>query len=112
MKRFVGPARTALKSAMLKPATLVLGLAILLPGCAADCGATAKKLATLRRGMSYDETAGIMGCPGNLMTPATPGAAYAAFEWDGPESLVFNRTRIDFLDGKLLSYTTEQRGAL
>jgi hypothetical protein len=33
-------------------------------------------------------------------------------EWNGPDSIFFKRTQIDFLYGKLLSYTTENRGAL
>ncbi|SJZ85424.1 hypothetical protein SAMN02745126_02566 [Enhydrobacter aerosaccus] len=99
--------------AALLSALLLLGVAVLLPGCASGCGATTDKLAALRRGMSYDETIQVMGCSGSLVTPGAPASsAYSIVEWDGPPSRVFNRTRIDFLDGKLVSYTTELRGAL
>jgi hypothetical protein len=82
-------------------------------GCTAQCGATPQRLAKLQRGMSYEETSSIMGCQGSNVTAYGPGSAdYATVEWNGPDSTLFMRTRIDFLDGKLLSYTTETRGAL
>ncbi len=77
------------------------------------CGANADKLALLHRDMTYAQTAEIMGCPGRLVTRRGPESGdYTTVEWNGPDSLLFKRTRIDFLDGKLLSYTTERRGAL
>jgi hypothetical protein len=82
-------------------------------GCAVSCGATADRLAALRRGMSYDEASAIMGCPGTLLTARDPaGAEFAIVEWSGPDSRVFSWTQIDFIDGKLLSYSTGRRGAL
>jgi hypothetical protein len=91
---------------------LVVGSSVSVSGCAIGCGANDAKLAALRRGMSYDETIQVMGCPGTLVTGLGPRAAdYAIVEWSGPNSL-FRRTRVQFEDGKLLSYITELRGAL
>jgi hypothetical protein len=54
-----------------------------------------------------------MGCPGQLLSEQSPlSGDYATVEWNGPDSIFFKRTQIDFLYGKLLSYTTENRGAL
>ena len=81
-------------------------------GCALPCGATSERLARLQRGMSYEETSSIMGCPGTTVSQYSPASGdYATVEWNGPNSL-FMRTQIDFLEGKLLSYTTSPRGAL
>lgn len=92
---------------------LALGLTVLLTGGAVACQANAEKLASLRRGMSYDETAQVMGCLGKVVTQSSPDSGdYAIVEWDGPGSMLFTRTRIGFLDGKLLSFTTDKRGAL
>jgi hypothetical protein len=83
------------------------------PGCALQCGATADKLAALRRGMSYEQASEVMGCPGRLVTGLVPSrGGYSIVEWNGPESSLFKRTQLDFLGGELLSYTTENRGAL
>jgi hypothetical protein len=92
---------------------LAVSAGVLVSGCAATCGANPQKLALLRRGMSYDETAAVMGCPGQLLSEQSPlSGDYATVEWNGPDSIFFKRTQIDFLYGKLLSYTTENRGAL
>ncbi len=92
---------------------VVLGGSMSLSACAGTCGANADKLALLHRDMTYAQTAEIMGCPGRLVTRRGPESGdYTTVEWNGPDSLLFKRTRIDFLDGKLLSYTTERRGAL
>ncbi|HLG45078.1 MAG TPA: hypothetical protein VKY24_02465 [Reyranella sp.] len=92
---------------------LVLAGALAQGGCAVSCGATPERLASLRRGMSYDETAAVMGCPGGLVTDRSPlTGEFAIVEWSGPASRVFSWTQIDFLDGKLLSYSTGRRGAL
>ena len=92
---------------------LAVSTGLLVSGCAATCGANPQKLALLRRGMSYDETAVIMGCPGQRVSEQSPlSGDYATVEWNGPDSIFFKRTQIDFLYGKLLSYTTENRGAL
>ena len=81
--------------------------------CAIQCGANPQKLASLQRGMTYEETSRIMGCPGQLVVGQSPASGdYSTVEWNGPESVFFKRTRIAFLDGKLLYYTTENRGAL
>lgn len=99
----------------MRVATTAAGLACLLMqgGCAVGCAATSDKLMSLRRGMSYDEASAVMGCPGTLLTKPDPsGGAYAIVEWSGPDSRVFSWTQLDFLDGKLLSYSTGHRGAL
>lgn len=90
---------------------LILAAAMLLGGCAGTCRATEDKLAALRRGMTYQETAQIMGCDGKVITATSSGEALT-LEWDGPRSYVFTGTQIDFLSDKLLSYTTVQRGGL
>ena len=92
---------------------LVLAAPTLITGCTVTCGANPDKLAALRRGMSYEETALIMGCLGTVVSPHSPLDGEAAtFEWGGPGSHISTRTQIDFLDGNLLSYTTEQRGGM
>lgn len=97
---------------VMAPVAVVMLLGAL-SGCASGCGASPEKLAALRRGMSYDETTRIMGCQASVVAGGVPtGAGYSIVEWDGPSSRIFDRTRIDFLDGKLLSYSTELRGAL
>lgn len=94
----------------------VSGLAIgqaSVSGCAMHCGASDARLSSLERGMSYEETARIMGCPGTQVTQQGPSAAdFAIVEWDGPGSPFQSRTRVEFLEGKLLSYSTERRGSL
>jgi hypothetical protein len=83
----------------------------LLSGCGATCGANPEKLAALRRGMNYEETSRIMGCPGTVVSPRGPlPGEHSTVEWSGPAPYLSYRTQIDFLDDKLLSYTTEQRG--
>ena len=62
---------------------LAASAGVLVSGCAATCGANPQKLDLL-----------------------------PTVEWNGPDSIFFKRTQIDFLYGKLLSYTTENRGAL
>jgi hypothetical protein len=92
---------------------LLMGAGSLVGGCAVTCGANPDKLAALRRGMSYEETSRIMGCGGTVVSPASPESGDpSTVEWDGPTSYVFTRTQMDFLGGKLQSYTTEQRGGL
>jgi hypothetical protein len=92
---------------------LAVSVGMLVSSCAATCGANAQKLALLQRSMSYDQTVAIMGCQGQLVSEYSPTSGdYATVEWNGPDSISFRRTRIDFLYGKLLSYTTENCGAL
>jgi hypothetical protein len=83
----------------------------LLSGCASTCGANPQKLSALQRGMSYEETTRIMGCQGTVVSPFGPlQGERSTVEWSGPAPYLSYRTQVDFLDGKLLSYTTEQRG--
>ena len=92
---------------------LVAVSAVLSSGCAVQCGASAEKLAALKRGMTYEETAQIMGCPGNFVTHGNPSSGeFSIVEWDGPEQWVSKRTQVDFQGNKLLSYTTDLRGGL
>ncbi len=92
---------------------LILASSASIQGCAMTCNASSDKLAALRRGMTYDETVQVMRCPGAIVTAHGPNMAdYAIVEWNGPDSPFFSRTRLNFLDGKLLSYVTEKRGAL
>jgi hypothetical protein len=93
--------------------SLVVCAGGLVSGCAATCGANPQKLSELRRGMNYGETAEIMGCQGKLVSPHDPASGeFSTVEWDGPQSRFFNNTQLDFLDGRLLSYTTGSRGGL
>ncbi len=90
-----------------------MAAAVLLSGCAGTCRATDDKLAALRRGMTYDETVQVMGCPGKITGTKAPASGEAStVEWDGPRSYVFTGTQIDFSGGRLISYTTGQRGGL
>jgi hypothetical protein len=80
-------------------------------GCASSCSANAGKLASLKRGMTYDEAAQVMGCSGKQVTPDGPDAAQvSSVEWSGPERGAVSRTQLDFRDGRLLSYTSDNRG--
>jgi len=80
-------------------------------GCASSCSASADKLAALHRGMSYDEATRVMGCSGTQVTQNGPGSAAAStIEWDGPDRGAVSRTQLDFRDGRLLSYTSDNRG--
>jgi hypothetical protein len=93
--------------------SLMVGAGTLVSGCAATCGANPQKLAELRRGMNYGETAEIMGCEGKVVSPNSPASGeFSTVEWNGPQSIFFTDTQIDFLDGRLLSYTTGRRGGL
>ena len=88
---------------------VAVGSAVLVAGCASQCGADPEKLAALRRGMSYEETSRIMGCSGALVSANAPGSGEAStVEWDGPDS-IFMRTQIEFLEGRLLFFTTSSR---
>ena len=88
---------------------LAVGSAVLVSGCTGPCGANPEKLAELRRGMSYEETSKIMGCSGALVSADSPGSGEAStVEWNGPDS-IFMRTQIEFLEGRLLFFTTSSR---
>jgi hypothetical protein len=97
----------------LAPASLLLVLAAAssTAACAPGCSATAPKLAALQRGMSYEEATGVMGCSGTQVTRNAPDTAeVSTVEWSGPERGMVSRTQLDFRDGKLLSFTTGNRG--
>ena len=83
-----------------------------LSGCAMNCGATEQKLMALRPGMTYADTAQVMGCPGSAVRNSPASAEFETYEWNGPKDPFFTRTRILFQEGKLLSFITEKRGAL
>jgi hypothetical protein len=88
---------------------LAVGSGLLLSGCAGQCAANTEKLAELRRGMSYEETSKIMGCSGTLVSDSSPGSGEAStVEWNGPQS-IFMRTQIEFLEGRLVFFTTSSR---
>ena len=99
---------------LLGPASLILFLAAAssTAGCASSCSANVEKLAALKRGMSYDEATGVMGCPGTQVgTPVTHDPSdVSTVEWDGPDRGMVSRTQLDFRDGRLLSFTTGNRG--
>jgi len=91
-------------------AGLAAAASVLLSGCAGSCGATSDKLAALQRGMSYEETTRIMGCSGSLVSPQGPASdEVSTIEWNGPGSILM-ATQLDFLDNRLLFYTTHARG--
>jgi hypothetical protein len=91
---------------------ILLGASISLSACNVACSASSNKLAALKRGMSYDEVSQVMGCAGDVITAAGPEQSdYAIVEWGGP-LILSRRTRMQFLDDKLIAYTTEPRGAL
>jgi hypothetical protein len=88
---------------------LALAALALTSGCAATCSAKDQTLGQLQRGMSFDEASRVMGCPGSVVSEYTPTTGdYATVEYNGPNSL-FMRTRLDFMQGKLLYYTTDSR---
>jgi hypothetical protein len=78
----------------------------LMSGCGSSCGATAEKLSALQRGMSYQQSAAIMGCAGSPVS--AEDSTVSRFEWYGPSSL-FTATELDFQDDRLLYYTTRSR---
>ena len=83
-----------------------------LAGCSSmSCGADQQKLAQLKPGMSHGEANAVMGCSGKLVSESgRPPGKYTTFEWSGPESLLFSRTYVVFLDDRLYTSTTEKRG--
>jgi len=93
---------------------LVAACGALAGGCAmTTCASTPQKLSLLRRGMTYEETAQVMGCTGMpVSTTSVASGEFATVEWDGPSPRVFTGTQVDFLDGRLLSFTTARRGGL
>jgi hypothetical protein len=80
-----------------------------LSGCATACTANVDKLASLQRGMSYQEATRIMGCPGRPVAREGSDPGVQSIEWEGPGPNLFMSTELDFLDDKLLYYTTRSR---
>jgi hypothetical protein len=92
-------------------AVLVMAALLVTTGCTQYCGATAEKLASLRTGMSYQETAAIMGCPGNVASGDSPASGeMSAVLWNGPDSILFTYTQLEFFGDRLLWYTTISKG--
>ena len=95
---------------MVSGASLAAASIMLTSGCAATCRANAEKLAALQRGMSYPETARIMGCDGKVVSShASASGEMSTVEWDGPGSILM-ATQADFRDDRLLYYSTKARG--
>jgi hypothetical protein len=93
-------------------ALLATAAALSFSGCAATCAATPDKLAALKRGMTLDEATGVMGCRGMaVLGNDRDRTEIVSYEWDGPERGRVSRTQLDFQDGRLLSYTSDSRGA-
>lgn len=91
--------------------SIAIGLLGLLSGCALFGATSEQRLTQLHRGMTYPEAARVMGSPGHLVSQATPQSGdFATVEWNGPGAYFVKRTQLDFLDGKLLSYTIDNRG--
>ncbi len=86
--------------------------AVVLAGCSSvSCGANSNKLMQLRAGMSRDQADAVMGCSGKLVSePTDTSGRFATVEWPGPDSLLFSRTHVVFLDGGLYTYSTQKRG--
>jgi hypothetical protein len=92
-------------------AAVALAALVATTGCTQYCGATPEKLASLRPGMSYQETVAIMGCPGDAASTAAPASGeMSSLLWNGPDSVLFNYTQVEFFDGRLLWYTTVSKG--
>jgi hypothetical protein len=64
--------------------------------------------------MTYHETAEVIGCKGSQVSEASVASGeFATVEWDGPgPSSPFTATQLDFMDGRLLSFTTGRRYGL
>ncbi|MBS0521394.1 MAG: hypothetical protein JSR90_22035 [Proteobacteria bacterium] len=87
--------------------------ASLAAGCVSPCTANSEKLSALRRGMSYAETAQVMGCEGTQVSRASvESGALATMAWGGPDRPLSTHTLVEFQDGRLLSFTTGQRYGL
>ncbi len=99
-----------MKALPLASLLLVLAATASTTGCASSCSATPDKLAALKRGMSYDEATAVMGCPGTQVGTQVTHDDLSTVEWDGPDRGVVSRTQLDFRDGRLLSFTTGNRG--
>lgn len=104
------PARSKimLRSAAAVVCLMTVSSFFLLPGCADSCDATPDKLSALRRGMTYAETAQVMGCAGKVVSRQGPKTAeLSTVQWPGPGPAFTTRTQIDFREGRLLSFTAD-----
>jgi hypothetical protein len=100
------------RSTVLRLSLLATG-GVLAAGCASACSTTSTKLAQLRRGMTYDEAARVIGCTGRQVSGASVASGvFATVEWNGPGPALFTDTQADFRDGRLLSFTTGRRYGL
>lgn len=88
---------------------LALAALALAGGCSSNCTATAAKLDTLRRGMTSQEVAGVMGCPGTPW-PRDDNSGVTTLQWNGPDGLL-SVVDADFQNDRLLYYGTRTRGA-
>src|ERR1700739_1076868 len=88
-------------------AGLAVAPGVLVSGCGGARGATSDKLAALQRGMSYEETSAIMGCPAQTIARHQDDGV-KTMEWTGPGSIV-TATDLDFRDDRLLYYTTRSK---
>lgn len=89
---------------------LVAATGLGLTGCAGVCTTKSEKLAALQRGKSYQETARIIGCPGKMLrTSDSPSGGISIVEWAGPGPDLFTATQVEFVDDKLLYYTTRSK---
>ena len=70
---------------------------------------TPDKLAALRRGMSYAEASGIMGCSGSALK--TESDDVRSVEWTGPGTIA-SVTDLDFQNDRLLYYQTRSKYGL
>ena len=90
-------------------ACLLIATAASVSACASGCSATPDKLAALRRGMSYAEATGIMGCSGSALK--TESDDMRSVEWTGPGTIA-NVTNLDFQNDQLLYYQTRSKYGL
>ena len=90
-------------------ASLLFAMAASVSACASGCGATPDKLAALRRGMSYAEASGIMGCSGSALK--TESDDVRSVEWTGPGTIA-SVTDLDFQNDRLLYYQTRSKYGL
>jgi hypothetical protein len=93
-------------------ALLAASIAALVAGCSSvSCGANAEKLEKLKPGLTREETAEIMGCPGKPVGDESQAAgSFRTVEWSGPGSLLMSRTYVVFQNDRLYTYETEKRG--
>jgi hypothetical protein len=92
------------------PVLAALAGLLMLGGCATSgCGATPQRLESLRRGMTPQEVAQVMGCPGTPW-PRDEASTVTTLEWNGPGGLL-SVVDVDFQNDRMLYYTMRTRGA-